>query len=208
MLKGQGCPEQIPLSPRGISLTAQHSCQAQVQHRAGAAGHCVLSSLRGRSLSSSFILGPQGCQWLHTTTYPLQSPQQIKLTKLTPILFFLYFLPGFLLLLLLSVSGGLAWKKLSFYDEICGSRWGSDSAENWTNGQEQLVLLLTVHTLLNTILSHPSFMRHTHKHLLHPTLNSHLANKLFNYSIPQGRQWSFQMQLPARLSHTRNGLIG
>lgn len=173
-MKGQGCPLQTPLSPRGFAphrVKAQESCQAQVQHCCRGSD-CLMWCLRGRSLSSSFIPGPQGChspqtpecqvQRPHTTTYPLQSPQEIKLTKWTLILFFLHFLPGFLLLLLLSVSGGLAWKKLSFYDEIRGTRWGPDSAENQTNGQEQLVFLLTVHLLLNTILSYPSFKRHTH----------------------------------------------
>lgn len=74
----------------------------------------------------------------------------MKLTKKTPILFFPHFLPGFLLLLLLSVSGGLGWKKLPFYDAISGTRWGPDSTHTLPNGQEQLVFLLTVHVLVNT----------------------------------------------------------
>ena len=60
------------------------------------------------------------------------------------------FPPWFSFTATLSVPGGPERKKLSFYDAMSGTRWGPDSADNLTNGQEQLVFLLTVHVLVNT----------------------------------------------------------
>lgn len=93
-----------------------------------------------------------------------------------------------------------------------GERGGPDSVDALPTGQEQLAGCATEFHPWGTCRAHAgspsSWDAHTHTHTLYPTLSSHLTNKLFNYSIPQGRRWSFQMQLPARLSHTRNDLIG
>lgn len=120
------------------------------------------------------------------------------------------FLLGFLLALISSASGGLLWNELSSSDAVHGSR--ADPVNALPNGQEQLAGWATKCHLWGTCSAHAaspsSWDAHTHTHTLHPTRSSHLTNKLFNYSIPQGRWWSFQMQLPARLSHTRDDLIG
>lgn len=197
MAKGQGCTLQIPLSAlqpwsRG---TRQQGCRNTVQGKRLFAELC-----EGQSSEQQLRPWYPGMTQPHApecqvqrpdrTTYPLQALQQMKLTKRTLIHFFSHFLPSFLLLLPLSVSGGPVWKKLSFYDAISGTRWGPDSADNLTNGQEQLVFLLTVHVLVNTdpqgILSNhaamPSFSDpHTHastcftRHWTHTSQTNYLT---------------------------------
>lgn len=133
--EGPGLPRADPcLSTCCHSLRAQGPHQAQVQHCRGSRalfavlfkGQIPEQQLHPWSPGTAPRLPSAKCSDHTQQLYPLQLPQEIKLTKLTLILFFLYFLPGFLLLLLLSVSGGLACKKLSFYDEMCGTRWGPD----------------------------------------------------------------------------------
>lgn len=129
MAKGQGCTLQIPLSAlqpwsRG---TRQHGCRNTVRGKRLFAELCEGQSseqqLRPWYPGMTRPHAPE-CQVQRPdrTTYPLQALQQMKLTKRTLIHFFSHFLPSFLLLLPLSVSGGPVWKKLSFYDAISGTR--------------------------------------------------------------------------------------
>lgn len=208
-MKGQGCPQQIPLSPRGSAAS---------KHRNHARHRPTLFEvlLKGQIWAAASSLVPRDA------TAPRLLSANDRIQQLSPysnhwekssqnwLRFFSSSISSLVFFHCYCCLSQVAWhgKSSPFMMKYVGPGEAL-SAEKPTNGQEQLVFLLTGHTVLNAILSSPALRdTHTHQHSLYPTLNSHLANKLFNYSIPQGRQRSFQMQLPARLSHTRNGLIG
>lgn len=217
VMKGQGCPEQIPLSPLVL----------QSQSTGIVPGTGTAQCRESRALFAVLFKGQIPEQQLHPWSPGMPQPPDswVPSAVTTHINLPLTvttgdkahetdsdsFLPLFPLWFSFTATAVcLRWPGMKKPLLSWWNMW--DQVRPWLcrelNKWPRAACAPTDRAQLNTILSSPSFTRHTHKHSLYPTLNSHLANKLFNYSIPQGRQWSFQMQLPARLSHTRNGLIG
>lgn len=165
---------RLEVSAAGPGLPSAHPCPALDLHpQSRAQGPCqaqpwcwavmadVLCKGEPRAAAPSLVPrdhSPSALRAMckdHTQQLTPPRHHRIKLTKLTPILFFLYFLPGFLLLPLCLSQVAWCEKSSPFMMKSAGPGEAL-TAEHPANGQKQLVFLLPVHTLLNTTLSSAS----------------------------------------------------